>query len=425
MPADVREQIRQLAGAFDALVDDVTVDEIVGHVERRAASGELALLRLEPSQRTSQTWPRLGVVAAAVALVVGLVAALVFIDRDGPGSVSAPSTPPATVAPAPPVALGQFVWPAPPRGYATLHELIAAFTTEVLDWTSFNVDGSISNESQPQSFNLINPTIGANVAAIAVPSSDGWGFVQVGAGLNATTADGKVIVEFPRPTSVTSSSVTVRLSNGTTVDVTARSNSVEIPSITLGQLVSVLVVGHDVDGNAVSVTGGQFANDTPTTVPATTAENGLLPATTVVAQAPTDTLGPLDYSGTVRPLPMWPSVSGSDPPATTNGYGMSQCDSGYGTKILRLDSPTAASHAYSGTLCVFIDLAEPRPAAVTTCATSTEKPNYRGAPGEPIRPTKQDREQRRAPWQAATSKPPWSHSRPPHAGTNPKASTPR
>ena len=31
---------------------------------------------------------------------------------------------------------------------------------------------------------------------------------------------------------------------------------------------------------------------------------------------------------------MWPEANVSDPPATTSGYGMQLCDSGYGTKIL-------------------------------------------------------------------------------------------
>lgn len=38
--------------------------------------------------------------------------------------------------------------------------------------------------------------------------------------------------------------------------------------------------------------------------------------------------------------------------------------------------PPLRHTAYSGTLCVFIELTEPRPAAVTTCATSTERFNY-------------------------------------------------
>lgn len=55
---------------------------------------------------------------------------------------------------------------------------------------------------------------------------------------------------------------------------------------------------------------------------------------------------------------------------------MALCDSGYGTKILRVDPASGPSHAYSGTLCVFIELAAPRIDAVTSCATSTERFNY-------------------------------------------------
>jgi hypothetical protein len=84
----------------------------------------------------------------------------------------------------------------------------------------------------------------------------------------------------------------------------------------------------------------------------------------------------LDYATTESWLPRWPSVNASDPPATTTGYGMNLCDSGYGTKVLRVDPTSGPAHAYSGTLCVFIELSEPRPDAVTTCATTTERFNY-------------------------------------------------
>ena len=376
MSVDVREQIQLLAGAFDACVDDVTVDEVLGRVEGRATTNEVARRRSGSSPRTTlASWPRLGVAAAAIAMVVGLVAALVFIDRGGAEPVSAPSVPQTTVATTPAVPLGQFVWPVPPRGYATVNELIEAFTAEVLDWSALDLGGDVNDKLQPQSLNLINGNFDANVPAIAAPSPDGWGFVQIGAGLNGTITDGTVIVEFSRLASVSSSSVTVRLSDGSTVDTTVTSDRVEVPGIEFEQLVSVLVVGYDRDGNAVTVDGGRFMPEAPVP-PSTSTENGLVPGTTVASQAPTDTLGPLDYAGTDRGLQLWPSVSASDPPATTTGYGMRLCDGGYGTKIVRLDSTTAASHAYSGTLCVFVELTEPRSAAVTTCATSTELYHY-------------------------------------------------
>lgn len=152
--------------------------------------------------------------------------------------------------------------------------------------------------------------------------------------------------------------------------------SVELADTQLEQLVSALVIGLDSDGRAIVATGGQFSSDesvSPTTPSSVVAA---VPDTTPadIAQGMPD--GPLDYVATDRWLPLWPEASASDPPATTTGYGMHRCDSGYGTKILRVDPVTGPSHAYSGTLCVFIDLTEPRPSAVTSCATATDKFNY-------------------------------------------------
>ena len=86
--------------------------------------------------------------------------------------------------------------------------------------------------------------------------------------------------------------------------------------------------------------------------------------------------GPLDYATTDRALPQWPDATASETAPTTTGYGMHRCDSGYGTKVLRVDPVSGPSHAYSGTLCVFVDLAVPRIGAITMCATTTEGVNY-------------------------------------------------
>ena len=116
---------------------------------------------------------------------------------------------------------------------------------------------------------------------------------------------------------------------------------------------------------------------TPSASPSTSAPPASAPSsTTVVTRGDTVPYGPLDYATTEQELPMWPLANVSDPPATTTGYGMALCDSGYGTKILRVDPASGPSHAYSGTVCVFIDLAAPRVDAVTSCATSTERFNY-------------------------------------------------
>ena len=79
----------------------------------------------------------------------------------------------------------------------------------------------------------------------------------------------------------------------------------------------------------------------------------------------------LDYATTETWLPRWPAVFASEPPATTSAYGMNLCDDGYGTRVMRVDSAKGPAHAYSGTLCVFIELAQPRVDATTSCATTT------------------------------------------------------
>ncbi len=57
MPTEMHEQIRQLTAAFDAFVDDVTVDEVIGRAESRTAIDGLAVRRSASSGRTSQMGP--------------------------------------------------------------------------------------------------------------------------------------------------------------------------------------------------------------------------------------------------------------------------------------------------------------------------------------------------------------------------------
>lgn len=136
----------------------------------------------------------------------------------------------------------------------------------------------------------------------------------------------------------------------------------------------------------VAVNGRETADPpAPATEPATSPPQipeTVLPATTLATDAdgvpisaPHDAsqvpYGPLDFATTDSALPLWPDANSSEPVATTTGYGMSLCDSGYSTRVLRVDPAEGPAHAYAGTLCPFIDLATPRADAVTTCATTT------------------------------------------------------
>jgi hypothetical protein len=374
MSTAVREQIRQLAAAFDEVVDDVSVEEVRGRMVAPVPVDELGhpvgdLLGIGP--RPSARW--LSIAAVWVLVAVGVIGALVWVERRGtaPSATEPPSTT-GTVDGG--VVFGQFVWPAPPRNFGTLNDLVRAFVTEVLAWDTWEVVGDASESSDPQVFSLASSSPDATVALVAIPSPAGWGFVQIGEPMSASAEQpGDVVLTVPKVVGVESGSVVIRLSDGTTRESGDMSGRVVFPGVRVEDLVSALAVGRDADGRAITVVGGAFRDDSaaPATVP------GSVPGATdpdrTDAGVPYE---PLDFATTDDALPMWPEANVSDPPATTTGYGMALCDSGYGTKILRVDPSSGPSHAYSGTLCVFIDLVEPRVDAVTKCATSTDRFNY-------------------------------------------------
>lgn len=379
MSTDVREQIRQLAAAFDSVIEDVTVDEVMGS-PRVTASHEGTERRVLAMTRrgSGRDWNRGLAAVAAVALVASLVVALAFMNRNRSGSADeadrpgAASTPTATWSESTPTdPLGTFVWPAPRRKFTSVSELTEAFTSEVLGWPGFTTDGGPTDDEAPQGFDLVDPVSGARVQVIAVPSPDGWGFVKVGSSPVASVVDGAVDIRFAKSTAVATSTVSLRLISGEVRETSTDQDHVSVQGIGLEDLVSALVVGRDGQDAVVSVLGGQFTDpmNSAASVP------GSEPGTTVVGD-PSTTADPLVFAGTESWLPRWPSMSASTPPASTSGYGMQLCDGGYGTKILRVDSPIDTPSAYSGTLCVFIDLARPKADAVVSCSTSTPPPNY-------------------------------------------------
>lgn len=131
---------------------------------------------------------------------------------------------------------------------------------------------------------------------------------------------------------------------------------------------------------AVGVAGVALAQNSRTGSPAPAIQPAELPespsTTAYLTQQEPVPAGPLDYARTINALPMWPETNASEPAATTTGYGMHLCDDGPGTKIARVEPSFGPAHTYSGTLCVFIDLVEARPDAITSCATTTGGFNY-------------------------------------------------
>ncbi|MCP3937574.1 MAG: hypothetical protein GY708_19650, partial [Actinomycetia bacterium] len=81
------------------------------------------------------------------------------------------------------VAMGEFVWPAPQRGFESADQLARAFLTEVLDWadgTAAPSPDAPADVNGPTWLQLARPTAGIVIEALAVPSEHGWGFIQIG-----------------------------------------------------------------------------------------------------------------------------------------------------------------------------------------------------------------------------------------------------
>jgi hypothetical protein len=207
-------------------------------------------------------------VLAAVAVCAALVAGLAFLLRDRP-----PTPNDGDAAPAAPVDFGDFVWPAPPRDFQSVDDLIAAFADEVLEWESFAIDGEITDAQEPQALTLRSADIDASVFAIAVPSPQrGWGFVQIGKGPpNLTVAEGGSTLEYSLEPGVESVNVLARLVDGTERALQAgNGRSVVLAGVAADEVLSVLVFGSDAEGRVIAVVGGQYsAQDVvPPTAPA-------------------------------------------------------------------------------------------------------------------------------------------------------------
>jgi hypothetical protein len=279
MSVDVIEQIRRLVESFDECVDELRLDEVldrVGGVSEQPSPPRPTALNVEDRAG----WRRFGLAAAAAVLVAGLVAVLVWVNA---GRSTQPSdTPPPATRNSAPAAFGEFVWPAPPRGYANLDDLVTAFTAEVLAWAPADTDrvGDINDRREPQSFRLVNERFNADVLLVATPSPQGWGFAQIGGrGLDASVEGDTVAVRFPPAPGAVSSSVVARLSDGVIVNGSpAAPGRFVLPgAVRLDQLVSVLVVELDDRDNVIDALGGTFTpNDAETspTAPEPTSPKG-------------------------------------------------------------------------------------------------------------------------------------------------------
>jgi hypothetical protein len=252
-------------------LDDLARDAVAAAPTR---TPDLGVLRDRVRQRRRKRRILSGAVVAPV-LTLAAIGAWAVIERDGSSTqvvaaVGADQTRGSEANPGA-ASLGEFVWPAPPRDFQDLDELTDRFAAEVLGWQSDRVrrDGG-NDERGPQSFTLVNLDTGWELHVVAVPTVEGWGFVQigdVGVSIGEAAADGFAI-RFHRPADATASAVEVRYLDGTVTSETTAASEFPLP---LGRspqsVVSVLITHADDTGTVITASGGWF-NSSGVTPPA-------------------------------------------------------------------------------------------------------------------------------------------------------------
>lgn len=243
-------------------VRDDFVDDLVDDLAR-TAGGAVPIKRLDlsTSRHARRAGRRRGAALTAVAACAVLVVGLAVAVRDRtPAPLDGAAE--GAAAPSVPRELGEFVWPAPAQDLASVEELVAAFAGEVLGWDTFDLEGDITGESQPQFVTLRHRELGVAVTGLAVPSPEGWGFVQVGSQMSAGLHEpAGVALDYSLGTEVVEVSVTVRLANGTVRTLEGGATQTVVSDTAIDELVTVLIVGSDATGRVVAVVGGQFGAD--------------------------------------------------------------------------------------------------------------------------------------------------------------------
>lgn len=167
----------------------------------------------------------------------------------------------------PAVSPGEFVWPAPPQDFNTWGELTNAFVGEVLGWPSDQVrlDGG-TDETGPQSLTLVHLEDDSELHLLAIPSTNGWGFVQIGDGniSLSETLTGGLAVRFRPPGTAASNTVEIRYSDGEITSTITADAELALPAgRAIDSVVSVLITHRAADDDVLSVSGGQFGTTEP------------------------------------------------------------------------------------------------------------------------------------------------------------------
>ena len=242
-------------------LDDLARDAVAA---APTTTPDLGALRNRVKQRRRNRRIAASAVAAPVILLASF-GAWSLVDRDSSstqvvaaGSDAEPGTTPSAEATAP----RGFVWPAPPRDFGDLEELTDGLIEEVLGWPRDRVrqDGG-SDEVASQSFTLVNLDTNRELHVVAVPSAQGWGFVEIGdpGATIGEGAGGGFAIKFQIPPGTATSTVEVRYLDGTITSETTTQSEIPLPDDRAPQTVaSVLTVHADANGTVITISSGQF-----------------------------------------------------------------------------------------------------------------------------------------------------------------------
>lgn len=204
------------------------------------------------------------VIAAPLLVLVAVGARAVVDDRPGSQVIAATSDDAGTTIPAAtvPGSLGEFAWPAPPRDFASKHELNIAFATEVLGWSGYSMLTEFSDgDSMDGAETLVAMDSDATVRILAVETDDGWGYVEIGEHQLDLAETGPLGFAMEMPGEAARTIIEVRFADGTIESIDLPSDGSALGDLPPSAVVSVLVTHYDADGSLLEVSGGIYSGE--------------------------------------------------------------------------------------------------------------------------------------------------------------------
>ena len=293
--------------------------------------------------------------AATVVLVAGLVAGVLTLNARSSDRVPArPEPEPATIG----LSAAGHVWPSAPERFQSAMDVSSSFAALVLHWNRYGGQPDTPLAAGPTWMTLSSGLWVVRV--LAIPTSGGWGLVQIGGGLDKRLSDGGMTELIPtdEPNGTTGVRWWVLSSDGREHTGEARFSASKKPDkaappievdVPATEVVTALVVFESSEGSiGAAGTMYSFGTDPPSTAAAASA----------CAQFPPFTLSS-DIAGFI---PKWRYGSGGQAFVSDDGQ-----------VVLPTDGPTGSYFLFGG-LGTYLDvrrgglgaqgLADPQPVAV-------------------------------------------------------------